>query len=593
MPDRLAAVLAYHERTKHRFQAYAQGPEALDWDAQPRAFRHFDGASSIALPLAARRFDRPFGEAATPPVPLDLASIGAFLELSLAVSAWKSFGPDRWAVRCNPSSGNLHPTEAYLLCRQVAPLADGVHHYRPQDHALELRGELPAVADRSPQLWIGLTSLLWREAWKYGERSFRYCQLDVGHAVAALAYAARLLGWHLRCVDGLPHARLAALLGTDRSTDFANTRRPYTEFEEAELLLAVTTTAPAHDRPPLPTAVTSSGNADAIPEFDLSPPTVWHGRASVVDAHPMYHWPLVEEIAALTRDLSVSPKDDAGNDRRVTEPPTLAHHKQLAECTPPREYSLQPPAPLREPVARTAAQLPPARARSGTGPTTVALLGGRRSAQRFDPTYVLPLPAFCQLLDATLPRPQAPWTALPEDFIDALLLFVHRVDGLAPGLYLFERTDCIADLSAAVRGEHVAGLPVHLKLYPLALPADFSLARLSRALQCHQDIAATSCFSLGMLARFATVLAQDPAAYRALFHAAGLLGQVLYLEAEALGLRGTGIGCYFDDEVHALLGLTDARVQSLYHFTIGQPVTDPRIESSPAYPDRPAPMESV
>jgi hypothetical protein len=33
-----------------------------------------------------------------------------------------------------------------------------------------------------------------------------------------------------------------------------------------------------------------------------------------------------------------------------------------------------------------------------------------------------------------------------------------------------------------------------------------------------------------------------------------MIGQVLYLEAEAHGLRGTGIGCFFDDAVHDLLG---------------------------------------
>ncbi|TXT35986.1 MAG: hypothetical protein FD135_4582, partial [Comamonadaceae bacterium] len=31
----IATVQAYHERTKHRLQAYAAGPDTLDWDAQP------------------------------------------------------------------------------------------------------------------------------------------------------------------------------------------------------------------------------------------------------------------------------------------------------------------------------------------------------------------------------------------------------------------------------------------------------------------------------------------------------------------------------------------------------------------------------
>ena len=36
-------------------------------------------------------------------------------ELALGLSAWKEYGGSRWALRCNPSSGNLHPTEAYVV----------------------------------------------------------------------------------------------------------------------------------------------------------------------------------------------------------------------------------------------------------------------------------------------------------------------------------------------------------------------------------------------------------------------------------------------------------------------------------------------
>jgi hypothetical protein len=75
-----------------------------------------------------------------------------------------------------------------------------------------------------------------------------------------------------------------------------------------------------------------------------------------------------------------------------------------------------------------------------------------------------------------------------------------------------------------------------------------------------------------------------PAAYRRLFWEAGAIGQALYLEAEAAGLRGTGIGCCFDDGVHQVLGITGHALQSLYHFTVGGPVDDPRLSTLPGYP---------
>ncbi|MCP2858044.1 hypothetical protein, partial [Salmonella enterica] len=80
---------------------------------------------------------------------------------------------------------------------------------------------------------LALSSVMWREAWKYGERAFRYCQLDVGHATAALRNAAAVLGWSL-AVQPVRVDLLAAALGLDRLPDFPARRDQATEVEEAE-----------------------------------------------------------------------------------------------------------------------------------------------------------------------------------------------------------------------------------------------------------------------------------------------------------------------------------------------------------------------
>ena len=49
--------------------------------------------------------------------------------------------------------------------------------------------------------------------------------------------------------------------------------------------------------------------------------------------------------------------------------------------------------------------------------------------------------------------------------------------------------------------------------------------------------------------------------------------------------RATGIGCFFDDPVHEILGLDGHAFQSLYHFTVGRPVLDQRLTTLPAYTD--------
>ena len=101
---------------------------------------------------------------------------------------------------------------------------------------------------------------------------------------------------------------------------------------------------------------------------------------------------------------------------------------------------------------------------------------------------------------------------------------------------------------------------------------------------CHQDIAGSGVFSLGMIVPFKTRITDQPFCYRHLFWETGMIGQILYLEAEAAGLRATGIGCFFDDPVHDVFGLSGQRFQSLYHFTVGGPVEDSRLTTLPPYP---------
>jgi nitroreductase len=119
---------------------------------------------------------------------------------------------------------------------------------------------------------------------------------------------------------------------------------------------------------------------------------------------------------------------------------------------------------------------------------------------------------------------------------------------------------------------------------PLFLLARGDCRRLAERVSCDQEIAGDGFFSLGMLAEFDASLAEfGPSFYRHLFWESGVVGQVLYLAAEAAGTRGTGIGCFYDDPVHEVFGLTDHAFQSLYHFTIGIPVEDTRLTTEPGY----------
>ncbi len=535
MPTAIDNVRAYHQRTKHHFQRFAPGPGGLDWRNQPDPFRSFAGSARFELPLlgtqAEPRYVDLYRPGAIAARAFTVSSLAALLELAFGISAWKQYGESRWALRCNPSSGNLHPTEAYVVLPNGEGFDAGTYHYLSRDHVLEQRCRFSADQDLTGVMpagafLVGLSSIHWREAWKYGERAYRYCQHDVGHAIAALRCAAAVLGWRAQLLQDWADADVGAILGTDRDADFGTAER-----EQPDLMLLVQTQ---------PAAPTMGVAVDALLQALQS--ADWQGAANALSPSHSHHWPIIDRVA------------DA-----CTKPRTKESAWQAAAL----------PAPLGSDCDASAA----------------AIIKQRRSAQALDGVTPITAATFYRLLDLTLPRNGAPFDAIPWRPRLHLLLFVHRVDGLAPGLYWFMRgtqdeQQLRGNLSADFEWTPVDDCPRHFHLYRLAAGDTRNAAQI---LSCQQEIAADGAFSLGMVAEYDAALALGPWVYRQLFWEAGVIGQVLYLEAEAAGIRSTGIGCYFDDGVHEILGLENQMLQSMYHFTVGGPLVDTRLQTLPPY----------
>jgi hypothetical protein len=189
-------------------------------------------------------------------------------------------------------------------------------------------------------------------------------------------------------------------------------------------------------------------------------------------------------------------------------------------------------------------------------------------------------------------RPVAPpWDAIDWPPHVHLVLFVHRVEGLVPGIYAYLRDPfALTDWRQAMRPDFLWERMVEPDETEdpeegLFLLVPIDSRRVANRLSCDQEIAEAGFFSLGMLARLeAPLVERGDWFYRRLFWECGLIGQVLYLEAEAAGARATGIGCFYDDPVHDVLGLTGHAWQSLYHFSMGMPVEDERLTTEPGYP---------
>ncbi len=542
--DKLRVVCDYHERTKHRLDRYAASPGYLDWENQPDPFRSFAGTEQIDLPPPDLResptYDGLFAKCPVP-VGLDADLVSRLFYHSLALSAWKRAPHTRaWSLRINPSSGALHPTEGYLISRAVTGLFDqpGVFHYAPFRHRLERRCQLSAeewdmltTGMPSPCLLLGLTSIYWRESWKYGERAFRYCHHDVGHAIGAITFAARTLGWEVRLLESLTDEGLNRLLGTDLQTGL--------EAEHADCLLVLFPTEAARAEQGVP--------ALSAEEWNVRVPDVAFTGEPNRLSRDHHDWPVIEAVSRTTRSMP-------------------ARHSSMGRR--PLATRPMPPGLIQDRVC-----------------SAEQIIRQRRSAVSMDAVTALDRASFYQLLQRTLPD-NFPFAVLPWAPQVSLAIFVHRVADLEPGLYLLARDESHEAvlrnaLNPGFEWRKPAGCPGELRLYRLR-PGD--LRQVSKAVSCHQDIAADGVFSLGMLAKFETALTVEGAGfYPRLFWETGLIGQLLYLEAEATGLRGTGIGCFFDDVVHELLGIADRSWQSLYHFTVGGPIQDPRIKTIQPY----------
>ena len=532
-------IFRYHQSSKHSYHSFAPGPGYLDWDSQPYPFRRYEGAEAIPLkkfPLTEKPF---FSEAlqssTVPATPLSFESISQLLFDSLAISAWKSFQGSKWALRVNPSSGNLHPTEGYLICGPLEGLSQNpfISHYTPLSHGLEIRATLPIekwtkMLNGLPPntIFIGLSSIYWREAWKYGMRAFRYCHHDLGHALASINIACAGLGWRAVLMDQLGSNELEMILGL--------TKKSAEEVEVPDCLMAVS-----------PNEILSDWNFEKQPFMDSFANLNWSGTPNILSKNHVV-WSEIDEVSQNTRKPFTE-----------TYPNFNSEAGSLSKLISDDYFSLR------------------------------KAIHQRRSAVAMDGRTTIKRDTFYQFLIKTIPGAcPPPFQTLPWEPNVHLGLFVHRVDELPGGLYFLVRNkNHIEDLKSRLKPgflwEKPEGCPAELDLFLLE---QGNFMGTSASVSCGQDIAGQGCFSLGMISAFEEPLKKLGSwFYPRLYWECGAIGQILYLQAEVSGIRSTGIGCFFDDPVHQVFGIQDMSYQSLYHFTVGGPVEDTRLTTLPAY----------
>ncbi|WP_414518479.1 SagB/ThcOx family dehydrogenase [Nostoc sp. PCC 9305] len=181
MPSSQISGKAYHDATKHSYLSVQLDPNYVDASTQPSAFKVY--------PKFYRR------------VKLNLNNpVHSFISLTSAITLEKVYKDGPYKLRVNPSAGALYPTEVYVQIRGIEGIVNGIYHLEVENNCLTLIYELIddglesyIIPGKCINGFIFLISCVYyRSSWKYQNRSMRYCFLDSGHHLGAVAASAFL-----------------------------------------------------------------------------------------------------------------------------------------------------------------------------------------------------------------------------------------------------------------------------------------------------------------------------------------------------------------------------------------------------------------
>jgi SagB-type dehydrogenase family enzyme len=224
--SRLAATAAgYHRATSYR--RHRLSPHSLDWAHQPMPVkpyprlprRSLDGHVRLPQIDYYRLVQSGLAPGSGPTPPADVQTIATLLYLTHAVTARRVHAGQTFSFRSVASAGALYPFELYLSVNQVDGLDPGLYHYDPLSFSLSTlrRGGLPLIqpVDRDVAATVTISGILFRSAWKYRSRAYRYVLLDAGHLLENLRLAVAALGRSCSIHLDFNDDQAATLLGLD------------------------------------------------------------------------------------------------------------------------------------------------------------------------------------------------------------------------------------------------------------------------------------------------------------------------------------------------------------------------------------------
>jgi SagB-type dehydrogenase family enzyme len=508
-------LFAYHHATKHTYQSVRTNAHILDWRNQPDPFRTYEGATLIPLPA-----DPGFPKVGTFATMAELAQGAKTAQGSKSECRGEVLLDLTWLSRLLWHSMAINAWKrvsrtGYRYSLRVNPSSGNLH---PTETHLALLGFM-GVDDGFYHYRSDRHALEFRSSGNWTERIVRDLALPWAAdspLIVVLTSAFWREAWKYRdrayryCCHDLGHAMMSLLLAAQA---LGLPSGVVAHFNDARL--THTLGFAGSDEAPMAFLL--------FPRHSVSP----SGRLSSARSQKPVGVPnelSSEEVPyylLLGMHRSTILSDPVGPVPRVSLAKVGSAHDPPSLSSPAGDA-------LLEPTVRR-----------------------RRSALDFDPrTSPMKRDDMEQLLDFATRDWPADWRGnfsgektpaeRGADFV-TLYLYIHRVRGCEPGIYRWNKS------GRRLEQLHRA-----------------NVARVAAYLSLEQALAGNACFVVSMvadLAQAAQVFGNR--GYRYVPFEAGAVGQRLYVGAEALGWNATGIGAFYDDDVHRYLGFLEEGEESM------------------------------
>jgi SagB-type dehydrogenase family enzyme len=412
----LEAARAYHDGTKHSYWSVRLHPGSLDWANQPLPFKVYPSLEPLPLPRDFSSTGVPALEAIaqTGAAPAgrgrpDLKALAALLFFSAGITRRRAYPGGEIFFRAASCTGALYEIELYLVAGDLADLPAGVYHFSPADFALrrlrqgDFRGVLAHATAAEPSVAhapvaVVSTGTFWRNAWKYGARTYRHFGWDNGTILANLLAVRRALSLPARLVLGFVDEEVNRLLDLD---------------PQKEVTLSITTIGYAEEPAPAPPGQVPALRLETVPV-----------SAREVD------YPEMRAIHAAS---------------------SLVSPEEVADWRRPRESKVVP-AGGGKLIRLESAAAPP--------PDSIEQVILRRGSTRQFAREAITFAELSAILDRAARDLAADFLQPEGVLLNDLYLIIHAVEGLAPGRYFFDRArgglECLTEGPVRWQGRYLA-----------------------------------------------------------------------------------------------------------------------------------------